>query len=449
MKIPGSGRIWTAGTLTYTGAGLAALFLWLLWGDFAWTIKQRAVDPVAQLLMKRHGSSDLLIGLLVGSLPNALGMLLGPLIGVWSDRHRGRWGRRIPFLLVPTPFAAVAMAGVAFSPAMGRWLDAALGSGSPGLNACVLIVFAASWLVFEALTTVSNTVFGALINDVVPAELLGRFFGMFRAVGLLAGIVFNVALMGRAESHSVAIFIGLAVLYAVGFSMMCWKVREGNYPEPPPAPPHPWAGIAMYVRECYGSPYYLRVFIAMALAGLALGPVNSFSVLYAKQLGVDMQTYGYYQAFFFSCSIVLAYGLGWLADRFHPLRLSMAAMAFYGVAMVAGGFLIHDARSFGLFFILHGVLSGVYFTAAASLGQRLFPKARFAQFASAAGILNGVFFIIMPASLGVFLDWSGHQYRYSFLLAGVIAAFAVVALWNVHGRFMRLGGPRHYSAPEQ
>jgi MFS family permease len=127
----------------------------------------------------------------------------------------------------------------------------------------------------------------------------------------------------------------------------------------------------------------------------------------------------------------------------------MAAMAFYGVAMVAGGFLIHDARSFGLFFIIHGVLSGVYFTAAASLGQRLFPKARFAQFASAAGILNGVFFIIMPASLGVFLDWSGHQYRYSFLLAGVIAAFAVVALWNVHGRFMRLGGPRHYSAPEQ
>jgi MFS family permease len=205
----------------------------------------------------------------------------------------------------------------------------------------------------------------------------------------------------------------------------------------------------MYVRECYGSPYYLRVFLAMALAGLALGPVNSFSVLYAKQLGVDMQTYGYYQAFFFSCSIVLAYGLGWLADRFHPLRLSMAAMAFYGVAMVAGGFLIHDARSFGLFFILHGVLSGVYFTAAASLGQRLFPKARFAQFASAAGILNGVLFIIMPASLGVFLDWSGHQYRYSFLLAGVIAAFAVVALWNVHGRFMRLGGPRHYSAPEQ
>jgi MFS family permease len=243
MNGKSSPQIWKVGTLTYTGAGLTVLFLWLLWGDFAWTIKQRAVDPVAQLLMKRHGSSDLLIGLLVGSLPNALGMLLGPVIGVWSDRHRGRWGRRIPFLLVPTPFAAVAMAGVAFSPAMGRWLDGFLGTSSPGLNACVLLAFASSWLVFEALTTVSNTVFGALINDVVPAELLGRFFGMFRAVGLLAGIVFNVFLMGQAETYATAIFVGLAIVYVVGFSMMCWKVREGSYPEPPPPPPHwPFSG---------------------------------------------------------------------------------------------------------------------------------------------------------------------------------------------------------------
>lgn len=442
-------KTWRAGTLVYTSAGLVALFLWLLWGDFAWTIKQRAVDPVAQLLLKNNKSPDLLIGLLVGSLPNALGMLLGPVIGVWSDRHRGRWGRRIPFLLVPTPFAALAMAGVAFSPALGRILDQALGASSPGPQVCVLLVFSIFWLVFEALTTVSNTVFGALINDVVPPELLGRFFGLFRAVGLLAGIVFNVFFMKHAESHSLEIFLGLALIYAVGFTMMCLKVKEGSYPEPPPPPPHPWAGLVMYVRECYGSPYYLRVFLAMALASLALGPVNSFSVLYAKQLGVSMETYGYYQAFFFTLSIILAYGLGWLADRFHPLRVSIVAIGIYGITMLVGGFMITSAKTFGIFFVAHGVLSGVYFTASASLGQRLFPRARFAQFSSAAGILNGVFYIIMPTALGAFLDLSGHQYRYSFTLAAIISAFAVAALLHVHGHFMRLGGPKGYEPPER
>jgi hypothetical protein len=43
-------KTWAVGTLTYTAGGLAVLFLWLLFGDFAWNIKQRAVDPVAQLL---------------------------------------------------------------------------------------------------------------------------------------------------------------------------------------------------------------------------------------------------------------------------------------------------------------------------------------------------------------------------------------------------------------
>lgn len=446
--VPSSPRQWRAGTLVYTTGGLVVLFLWLLWGDFAWTLKQRAVDPVAQLLLKRHQASDLLIGLLVGSLPNALGMLLGPVIGVWSDRHRGRWGRRIPFLLVPTPFAALAMVGVAYSPALGRALHGALGASSPGDHACVLLMFTVFWLIFEALTTVSNNVLGALINDVVPPEMLGRFFGMFRAVGLLAGIIFNVFLMGKAEVLFREIFIALAIVYAVGFTLMCLKVKEGAYPAPPPKPPHPWAGMITYMRECYGHPYYLRVFIAMSLAGLALGPVNSFSVLYARQLGVSMETYGYYQAFFFTCSILLSYVIGFFADKFHPLRMAIGAMIVYGAVMLFGGFLIKDPNSFGIFFVLHGVLSGVYFTSAASLGQRLFPRERFAQFASAGGILGGIFFIIMPTALGAFLDASGHQYRYSFLLASIIAAVASLALWHVHGRFMRLGGPKGYVAPE-
>jgi hypothetical protein len=38
---------------------------------------------------------------------------------------------------------------------------------------------------------IANAVFGGLINDVVPPALIGRFFGLFRAVSLLAGIIFN------------------------------------------------------------------------------------------------------------------------------------------------------------------------------------------------------------------------------------------------------------------
>ena len=40
------GKLWRVGTLTYTGGALAVLFCWLLWGDFAWSMKERAIGPI-------------------------------------------------------------------------------------------------------------------------------------------------------------------------------------------------------------------------------------------------------------------------------------------------------------------------------------------------------------------------------------------------------------------
>lgn len=40
------------GTLAYTTAGLISLFAWLLWGDFAWAMKDRAIVPAATLIAR-------------------------------------------------------------------------------------------------------------------------------------------------------------------------------------------------------------------------------------------------------------------------------------------------------------------------------------------------------------------------------------------------------------
>jgi len=280
-------KTWRRGTLVYTAGGLMVLFFWLLWGDFAWNIKDRAIYPVAQMLLKQYGARDMLVGLLLGSIPMGLAMIMGPVISVHSDRHRGRWGRRIPYLLIPTPFAAVSMMMIAFSPPLGQHLHAFLGANSPGANACVLIVFSLFWSLFEVATTVANTILGGLINDVVPEEIIGRFFGLFRAVSLFAGIVFNFWLLGKAEMHYVAIFVVIAAFYGLGFSMMCFRVKEGEYPpvESLPVTKHGGkigSGFKAYIRECYANPYYRWIFVAMTFAALAGNPINSFSLFYAR-----------------------------------------------------------------------------------------------------------------------------------------------------------------------
>src|SRR5436190_9154045 len=158
-------------------------------------MKERSVGAVVQLLLKKHGATDFINGLLIGSLPAAVTMLFGPIISYRSDRHRGPWGRRIPYLIITTPFAALSMVGLAFSPAMGRALHAALGTDRPSEHGMVLIFFGLFWTIFEFATIAANAVFGGLINDVVPRPFLGRFYGLFRALSLIAGMIFNFWLL--------------------------------------------------------------------------------------------------------------------------------------------------------------------------------------------------------------------------------------------------------------
>ncbi len=49
--------------------------------------------------------------------------------------------------------------------------------------------------------------------------------------------------------------------------------------------------------------------------------------------------------------------------------------------------------------------------------------------------------------VGTIVDWTGDEYRYTFLSASVLAFIALWASWHVHSQFMKLGGPKNYVAP--
>ncbi|QYM79591.1 MFS transporter [Horticoccus luteus] len=450
---PDGRRRWHVGALTYTFGGIVVLFCWLLWGDFAWSLKERSVVPMAQLFLRRFHASDTLNGLLVGTLPFAIAAILQPIVSYRSDRHRGRWGRRIPYLLWTTPIAAAGMIGVGLAPRLASWLDGALGPHSPGLSSLALGLFGAFWLLFEFGQLVTNVIFLALINDVVPAQFLGRFFGLFRALSLSAGILFNYFILKFAESHFELILVILAGIYFAALILMCVRVHEGDYPPPPPRGPS--AGFAgfltatrSYLRECFSNSYYVWIFVAYNLGFVAFAPVNLYSLFYAKSIDMSLDTFGKLVALTYAFSLVLSYFLGMAADRFHPLRVGIFTSAAYAALALWGGFGIHDTRTFAFAFVAHGVLSGCFFTTTASLGQRLFPRARFAQFYSALLIVQAVGMMFVPIIIGRILDATHHAYQLTFLASGILSLLAVAASLVVYRRFIALGGLRHYQAPE-
>ena len=447
-----SPKRWHAGTLTYTLGGLVVLFCWLLWGDFAWQMKERATQPVVQVMLRKFQASDFLTGFLVLSLPAAIAVFLGPIISYRSDRHRGRWGRRIPYLLVTSPLTALSMGGMAMSPMIGTWIHDRMGWGPESLNVTIILVLGICWTALDFATAVSNSLFGALVNDVVPRELIGRFYGLFRIVSLSAGIIFNYFVIGYAKEYFMPILACVGLLFGVGMTLMCLQVKEGDYPPPPePAPGQPRGfvtAVKSYARDCYSKPYYLWVFASMALAQLAFTPVNLFSVYAAESFGLSLATYGKYLVVMYTCSLFLAYPLGWMADRFHPARVGLVALAVYAMLMAVGFFGIQGPASFGAVFLAHGVLSGCYFTGAAALAQMLFPKLTFAQYASAGGLILAMGNFVLGWATGRLLDGLGHDYRYTFAAGGVLAILAFWTGYVVYRRFMAMGGPTGYVAPE-
>jgi MFS family permease len=444
---------WQIGTLTYGKAGLIALFWWLLLGDFALAMRDRSMAPVVQLLLKRYHASDTLVMLLMTVLPTVIGMFLGPIVSFRSDRYRSRWGRRIPFLLIPTPAAALSMMALAACPQLGAALDHALGRHSPGLDRCALSVFTVFWTAFEISAIVALAVLGGLIADVVPHKFLGRFFALFRAVSLGVGMGFNYWIIGTAKTHTGAIFIGMGLIFGIGFTVMCLRVKEGTYPPPENIDKDHRAGgmvnaIRVYFRECFVLPYYRWFFVATMLAALVFSPFNWFSIYYTEQIGMSIGTYGKLITLSYALSLALAYPLGSLVDRFHALRISLAALALATLSQIYGAVFAHDALTFGFALVAHTVLSGTYFTTSASLGQALLPRLKFGQYSSAGGLILSVATIIASLLVGQMLDRSGHIYRLTFVAGSSFGIAALVAMWIVHRYFMALGGPKNYVAPD-
>jgi MFS family permease len=417
------------GTLRYTTAGLAIVLFWLLFGEFAIAFRDRSAIPGVMELLRQHHASDTMIAVLVSALPALLGAVLVPIVGFRSDRFRSRWGRRLPFLMGITPVAALVLIALGNCAAFGRATDGLLGTWSPGVDACVLAWFCVFWTVFEGVALVTLALYAGLVNDIVPRPVLGRFYGAFRIVSLVAGILFNLWCFRLTEHHLREVFLGIGLFFGVSVMLMCFRLKEGEYGPPSVDGQDAVTWRAMgraYWRECLSDRYFLLVFLALTASELTFMPFNTFSQLYAESIGMDKAMLGRLLATSYALSIGLSSVIGWLVDRYSAASVTVWAMGLY-VCVACGGFLaVHDLQSFAVVYVLHVVVAGSYYTASASLPMVLFPRARFLQFDGAKRFLFSTSNIVLSFLLGPVLDTTGHFYGLTLVAGGLLAGTSLV-----------------------
>ena len=232
------------GTLFYTKNGLIALFCWLLWGDFCFTIMEAVVPSLIPLKLKDLGAPNWVMGMILTTIPNLLNMTIAPYVSVKSDNCRSRWGRRIPFIVSTMPFLCISLIMLGWSREIAEWCQKVVPMLSSWAPATVAIVLIGLFMtIFQFFNLFVNSVFTYLFNDVVPPSHLGRFAGTFRIVGTGASALYNWLAFKYAQTHMHEIFLGATILYLVGFGIMCLMVKEGEYPPVDAAKAKTYGGI--------------------------------------------------------------------------------------------------------------------------------------------------------------------------------------------------------------
>ncbi len=103
----------TTGDLTFTWSRI----WWLGTGILGVQLAFALYNAFLPLLYREFIDSRALIGLLMGT-DNLVGLLLIPVVGAWSDRTSTSLGRRLPFIMIGVPIAALTLLAIPFAAAL-------------------------------------------------------------------------------------------------------------------------------------------------------------------------------------------------------------------------------------------------------------------------------------------------------------------------------------------
>ena len=217
-------------------------------------------------LSQRFGLEPGIIGFIM-TLDNIAALLIQPPIGALSDRLRTPIGRRMPFILVGAPIAAVAFAFVPMAQA--------------------LPLFIASIMTMLLAMAVYRTPVIALMPDITPSAFRSQANGVINFMGGIGAIIAFLAGASLYESSpSLPFWVGAALLL-VASALVLIFIREPRVYE---EVPQQEAGVIRNLKIIAADPdrSALRLLLAIFFWFLGYTAIEAFFTLYGtNHLGLS------------------------------------------------------------------------------------------------------------------------------------------------------------------
>jgi len=294
------------------GIGTGGLALAAIWGTY---------NVFMPLLLGDFVESRALRGAIMG-LDNVVAILLIPVVGAWSDRVDGRWGRRLPFLLAGVPLAALTFAGLPWA-ATALWTLLALD------------------VVFLLAITLYRAPLVALLPDHVAPEQRAAGNGIITLMGALGGVLALVVIApaydaARWVPFAAAALLALASLVVVLGSAQRHPpfVRRGAVQDEAPV----LRGLLRDLREladaAHRGPAWLLLGLFFCFFGFAAVEAQ-FSVLATETLGFTGGEAGRLLGAASAAFVLLALPAGVAGRRFGELGTMRGGALLLAAALVA------------------------------------------------------------------------------------------------------------------
>lgn len=400
-------KIYEIGTLKYSFLQMMLVFFWMLWGTFAMSVLATVFNVSVPFLLRDNGMSDAFIVVMLSSVVGIMNMIMNPILSFNSDRCRSRLGRRIPFILYTAVPLGVAMAALPYYPQLAALLPegGVLGISFKEIFFAVGIVFYVfNWLFIGAL-------FFYLIPDVIPVKLMGRFYGVFRVAGILAGVAYNKYIFTASVENAKVIYPIVGISYAVSIIIMCIFVKEGQYPPPAVISDRQvWyrrlaGAVKTYAKDCFSQKYYWWYYMIGMSFGLS-GCINVFwNFFYTDGCQMSLQEVGNIGVILGVVGFISCFCAGFVVDKFGGFTVAMISLFMMGVFDILGGMLIHDYTTALIWRIPLSVFSSIYAVTGGRILVEVFPRTRFGQFCAAQAMFISLISAIIAVPVGKLSDF--------------------------------------------
>jgi len=202
--------------------------LWRVYNNFVPIYLQSGsatFDATQDAPIMGFGLSTFASGIIMG-LDNLAALFLLPIIGAISDRTFTRIGRRMPFILIFAPIAAISFALIPLAPSLITPAANGNVNAMPGL----FILFVVALGVMLLAMACFRTPVVSLMPDLTPSPLRSKANGVINLMGGLAGVVGTLALSPLFDvSPWIPFIAGAVVLLAAGAALFTFvKERKAS-----------------------------------------------------------------------------------------------------------------------------------------------------------------------------------------------------------------------------